>query len=169
MQDLVGSEDIAGLGYAELCAIGSEPPEAREERAKALSQAAALDAVIRTCKRHGGQGSTKPTVIAPQSQSSDLSQMFSNMNMRADGAQTPRTPLRKPNVTGQGVMSNSLLTSMMSQGRRTPSPTPLASSKRHSLAELSAGNMRRQGIGHSGPNGWHGMQPTVTDDTEDEL
>jgi len=29
--------------------------------------------------------------------------------------------------------------------------------------------MRRQGIGRSGSGGYRGMQPQVTDDTEDEL
>lgn len=165
----MSSEDIAGLDDTQLNAIGCEPPEAREERARALSQAAALDAVIRTCRRHGGQSSTKPTVPAPQIQSPDLSQMFSSMNMRADGIQMPSIPDKKAEAIGQGGISNGLLTPMASQDRRTPSPTPVVDSKRRRLAELTAGNMRRQGIGRSASGTWGGMQPTVTDDTEDEL
>lgn len=123
LPNIVASDDIAGLDDEQLATIGAEPIEAREERAIANAQSAALEDVIRTCRRHTSHAKQKPFLPVPEMQSSGLSNLFENLTVTEPAADEPTAMLNTPSRR-RNPKRKSLGTAGIRHGLITPEPSP---------------------------------------------
>ena len=56
LPDLISPTRVPSMADKKVSELGAEPAESREERAKAMAQAKALEEVIRTCRMYATYG-----------------------------------------------------------------------------------------------------------------
>lgn len=146
LPDLISPNHITELSDEQLLALGSEPPQAREDRARAIAQAEALTAVIKVCKRHAGENPagarSKASTLAPVASQSARLQTAQNDTLfahpRQQVAQDDALPIgkkpqdvasrhRKPSATEHTSTTNKSIFSF-NPFKETPNGSSMRSS-----------------------------------------